>query len=88
MTGSFLQSPGGLGTVGGVASGPSGVVSEPGGNGGGAVVVPELGGVVLAHDGQQLGVEPIRQHERFGQHATVDGQFEVVDRLSETPRGC
>jgi hypothetical protein len=59
------------------------VVAEPGGHGGGAVVAPQLGGVVFAHGGEQLGIEPIGQRERFGQHRIVDGQVEVVDRVSE-----
>jgi hypothetical protein len=42
------------------------VVAEPGGHGGGTVVAPQLGGVVLAHRGQQLGIESIRQDERVG----------------------
>jgi hypothetical protein len=34
---------------------------------------------VLAHGGQQLGIEPIRQCECFGQYFIVDGQVESVD---------
>jgi hypothetical protein len=75
---------GGLGAAGGVASGASGVVAQPGGHGGGAVVTPQFGGVVVADGGEQLGIEPIRQREPFAQHGAVDGQVEAVDRLGET----
>jgi hypothetical protein len=39
---------------------------------------------MLAHRRQQLGIEPISQRERFGQHPAVDRQIQVVDRLSQT----
>ena len=39
---------------------------------------------MLAHGGEKLGIEPIRQRECFGQHPTIDRQVEVVDRFSET----
>jgi hypothetical protein len=64
------------------------VVAQPGGHGGGAVVAPQLGGVVLTHGGQQLGIESICQRERFGQHGAVDRQIQVVDRPCETFEGA
>jgi hypothetical protein len=71
--GELAEPAGGLGAAGGVAAGPAGVVAQPGGHGGGTVGAPQLGGVVFADGGQQFGIEPIRQGERFGQHGAVDG---------------
>jgi hypothetical protein len=61
---------------------------QPGGHGGGAVVAPQLGGVVLTDGGQQLGIEPIRQRERFDQHHPVDGQVELIDRFGKRLEGA
>jgi hypothetical protein len=66
-----------------LAAGLAGVVAHPGGHGGGAVVAPHLGGVVVADGGDEFGIEPVGQRERFGEHKTVDGQVEVVDRIGE-----
>jgi hypothetical protein len=53
------------------------------GHGGGAVVAPQLGGVVLTHDGQQLGIELIDQREGLGQNRIVDGQIKPFDGAGE-----
>jgi hypothetical protein len=45
---------------------------------------PQFRGVVLTHGGQQLGIEPIYQRERLGQHPAVDGEFELIYHPCET----
>ena len=83
-----VEPPSRLGAAGGVAAGSPGVVPQPGGHGGGAVVAPHLGTIVLAHGRQELGIEPIGQRERLAQDRPVDGQVELVDRIGQLLEGA
>jgi hypothetical protein len=81
--GAHTQAAGGSGAAGGLAARLAGVVAQPRGHGGGAVVAPHLGSVVFADRGEKLGIEPIRQRECFGEHNAIGWQVEVVDRSGE-----
>jgi hypothetical protein len=69
--GELTQAAGGLGAAGGLAARLAGVVAQPPVHGSGAVVAPYLGSVVFTDRRQKLGIEPIRQHECFGQHNAI-----------------
>ena len=72
--GELTKPAGGSGAAGGLAAGLAGVVAQPRGHGGGAVVAPDLGGVVVADGGEKLGIEPIGQRERFDRTALSMGR--------------
>ena len=56
------QPPASHGMASGIAAGTPRVVAEPGAHGRGTVVAPHLGGVVFTDSSEQLGIEPIKQH--------------------------
>ena len=57
------------------------VVAQSRGHGRGAIAAPQLRHVVFTNGGDELGMEPIRQRERVGEHDVVDRQVESVNRL-------
>src|SRR5919106_1572576 len=81
--GQLAEPAGGLGAQGGVAAGALGPAPQPGGHGGGAVVAPHLGPIVLTDGGNEFGVEPVCEPERLGQYIVVDGQVETIDGVSQ-----